>query len=174
MTTSHIHTHPLPALDSRELRRSLGKFATGVTVITTRAEDGRPVGFTANSFSAVSLDPPLVLWNLSLTSPSLAHFERCSHYAVNVLAHDQMALSQRFASAIHDKFDGLAFEDGAGGAPLIPGCCAWFECANEVRHSGGDHLIFVGRVERFARAERPPLLYHGGHYCVLGRHPDAP
>ncbi len=169
-----IHTHPVAPIDSREFRRSLGKFATGITVITTRSPDGRPIGFTANSFSSVSLDPPLVLWNLARTSPNLAHFERCSHYAVNVLAADQMALSQRFANSSADRFADLRFYEGAGGAPLIPGCCAWFECVNEARHPGGDHVIFVGRVERFARAERPPLLYHGGHYCVLSRHPDSP
>jgi flavin reductase (DIM6/NTAB) family NADH-FMN oxidoreductase RutF len=171
---STIHTHAVPAFDTRDFRRSLGKFATGVTVITTRAADGHPVGFTANSFSSASLDPPLVIWNLARTSANLEHFERCSHYAVNVLSHDQMELSQRFAKSTADKFDAVDFEDGVGGAPLLPGCCAWFECINETRYPGGDHLIFVGRVERFSRAERAPLLYHGGHYGLLTRHPDSP
>jgi 3-hydroxy-9,10-secoandrosta-1,3,5(10)-triene-9,17-dione monooxygenase reductase component len=171
---STIHTHVVSEFDTREFRRSLGKFATGVTVITARAADGHPVGFTANSFASASLEPPLVMWNLARTSANLEHFERCSHYAVNVLSHDQLNLSLRFARSASDKFVALDFTDGAGGAPLLAGCCAWFECNNETRHAAGDHLIFVGRVERFARAERAPLLYHGGHYGLLTRHPDSP
>jgi len=171
---SNVHTHAVSGFDTREFRRSLGKFATGVTVITTRAGDGQPVGFTANSFASVSLDPPLVMWNLARESVSMPHFERCSHYAINVLAHDQLHLSLRFAKSAGEKFAALEFSDGAGGAPLLAGCCAWFECRNEHRYPGGDHLIFVGRVERFSRAERPPLLYHGGHYGLFSRHPDSP
>jgi flavin reductase (DIM6/NTAB) family NADH-FMN oxidoreductase RutF len=169
-----VHTHAVPQFDTRDFRRSLGQFATGVTIITARAPDGHPVGFTANSFSSVSLDPPLVLWNLATSSPNLAVFQGCSHYAVNVLAREQLALSQRFAASSRDKFADVPFDEGAGGAPLLTGCCAWFECGNEFRYPGGDHVIFVGRVERYARAQRQPLLYFNGHYCVIAEHPEAP
>ncbi|MDD5295308.1 MAG: flavin reductase family protein [Rhodocyclaceae bacterium] len=151
-------------VDRRSLRGALGMFATGVTVITTRRADGTYAGFTANSFSSVSLEPPLVLWSLGLDSPNLPTFEASSHYAINVLAADQAHLSQRFAASGTDKFAGLALLPGAGGAPLLPGCCAWFECANETRYPGGDHLIFIGRVLAYAREERAPLIFHEGRY----------
>ena len=159
------------AFDPREFRNALGCFATGIAVITARDAHGGLAGLTVNSFASVSLDPPLVLWSLSLYSPSLARFQNCSHYAINVLAADQMDLSQRFSRPSDDlpggKFAGLAFDCGRGGAPLLNDCCAWFECRNETRHPGGDHLIFVGLVEDFRRSERPPLLFHGGRYRTL-------
>ena len=150
--------------DRRSLRGALGMFATGVTVITTMKPDGSYAGFTANSFSSVSLEPPLVLWSLALSAPSLPVFEACSHYAIHVLAADQVHLSQRFATSGTDRFAGLELWPGAGGAPLLPGCCAWFECANEARHPGGDHLIFIGRVLAYAREERSPLIFHESRY----------
>jgi flavin reductase (DIM6/NTAB) family NADH-FMN oxidoreductase RutF len=162
-------------IDPRELRNTLGSFATGITVITARAADDTLVGLTVNSFASVSLDPPLVLWSLSLYSPSLAVFQHCSHYAINVLAADQMHLSQRFSRPSEEgsgKFAGLEFDTGRGGAPLLRDCCAWFECRNETRHPGGDHLIFIGLVEGLQRSERAPLLYHGGRYCSLAAEPQ--
>lgn len=153
--------------DSRAFRAALGNFATGITVITTRTASGEYVGLTANSFNSVSLDPPLILWSLSLYSPTLPAFQRCSYYAVNILAADQIELSNRFAASEDDKFSGLEIRLGLGGAPLLSGCCAWFECRNEARHAGGDHLIFVGLVERFSHSDRAPLIYHRGKYCVL-------
>ncbi|MDZ4255307.1 MAG: flavin reductase family protein [Sulfuritalea sp.] len=157
----------LYSFDPRSFRDALGDFATGVTVITARGADGQPVGVTINSFTSVSLEPPLVLWNLGLHSPSLATFESCSHYAVNVLGADQADFSQRFAQSQADKFAGIDFKVGAGDAPLLPGCCAWFECRNELRYPGGDHLIFVGHVEGFRREQKPPLIFHGGRYRSL-------
>jgi len=154
-------------IDRRALRDALGMFVTGITVVTARIGDQQPGGITVNSFNSVSLDPPLILWSLSLNSPTLAVFERCSHYAVNILAADQEEFSRLFASAETDKFAGLDIRRGLGGAPLLPGCCAWFECRNEVRYPGGDHLIFVGEVERFARAEQPPLVYFRSDYRRL-------
>lgn len=156
-----------PFLDTRSLRDALGEFATGVVVITARAADGTPVGVTINSFASVSLEPPLVLWCLGLQSPSLAVFEDCSHYAINVLAADQAELSQRFSQSQSDRFAGIDLKVGAGGTPILPGCCAWFECRNEMRYPGGDHLIFVGHVEHFHREEKPPLIFHGGCYRAL-------
>lgn len=167
---------PLPAgagrsaeTDRRALRDALGAFATGVTVVTTLDPAGRAIGLTVNSFNAVSLDPPLVLWSLSLESPSLAAFRAASHFAVNVLAAHQQAISERFARRNGDKFGGLEWGEGLGGAPLLPGCCACLECRIEAHHPGGDHLIFIGRVERFARASAEPLVFHGGEYRRLAR-----
>lgn len=154
-------------LDSRSLRDALGDFATGVTVVTARGADGRPVGVTINSFASVSLKPPLVLWSLGLESPSLAVFETCSHYAVNVLAVDQAEFSERFSQSQRDRFAGMEWREGAGGTPILPGCCAWFECRNETRYPGGDHLILLGYVESFCREEKPPLVFHGGCYRAL-------
>jgi flavin reductase (DIM6/NTAB) family NADH-FMN oxidoreductase RutF len=155
--------------DQRALRDALGQFATGVTIITACTPHGERVGLTANSFSSVSLDPPLVLWSLSLYSPSLAAFQHSSHFAVHVLAAQQEALSQRFATSGIDRFKGLDAAEGLGGAPLIDGCVARFECRNEVRHAGGDHMIFVGRVERFDHFGGEPLLFHGGRYGRVNR-----
>ncbi len=156
--------------DCRAFRDALGSFATGIAVVTACAPDGEFVGLTVNSFNSVSLDPPLVLWSLDLASPSLAAFRAASHYVVNILAADQADVSQHFATRQPDKFGDLQLCLGAGGAPLLHGCCAWFECANETRYPGGDHLIFLGRVERFTHEPaRLPLLYHGGRYRHLAR-----
>ena len=156
-----------PFLDTRSLRDALGEFATGVAVITARAADGTPVGVTINSFTSVSLEPPLVLWCLGLQSPSMAVFESCSHYAINVLAADQIELSQRFSQSQSDRFAGIDWKVGAGDTPILPGCCAWFECRNEMHYPGGDHLIFVDHVEHFQRDEKSPLIFHGGRYRTL-------
>lgn len=156
--------------DCRAFRDALGCFATGIAVVTTCAPDGSFVGLTVNSFNSVSLDPPLVLWSLDLGSPSLNAFRSASHYAVNILSAEQEEVSQRFAMRVADKFGDLAVCTGFGGAPLLHGCCAWFECANDAQYPGGDHLIFLGRVERFsADAARAPLLYHRGRYGRLAR-----
>lgn len=151
----------------RALRDALGAFPTGVTVVTALGPDGRPMGLTVSSFNAVSLDPPLIVWSLALGSPNVEAFRAVAHYAVNVLAADQQALSERFAVRNTDKFAGLEVTPGLGGAPLLPGCCAWFECRNEAQHGGGDHLIFIGRIERFRQSPKAPLVFHGGRYCAL-------
>ncbi|HCZ15437.1 MAG TPA: flavin reductase family protein [Accumulibacter sp.] len=152
----------------RDFRDALGSFATGVTVLTALAPDGKPIAVTINSFNAVSLEPPLILWSLSCTSPRLDAFRRASHYAVNVLAADQQWISDYFAGRDNDRFDPVATTRGLAGAPLIEGCSAWFECVNEVQHPGGDHLVFIGRVQRFARGEASePLIFHAGVYRQL-------
>lgn len=150
------------ACDPRALRSALGSFATGVTVMTTLRPDGSPVGLTVNSFASVSLDPPLVLWSLAARSPSLAAFRAAGHFGVNVLAADQQALCGRFARPAADKFAGVDWAPGACGVPLLAGCVATFECRSAFNNWGGDHVIFVGHVERFATAERPALLFHRG------------
>ena len=152
----------------RDFRNTLGRFATGVTVITAKAADGSPIGVTISSFNSVSLDPPLILWSLSLSSPNLAAFRDADHYAVNILAFGQQDLSDRFASRRSDRFADLPIHTGLAGVPLLDGCCAWFECSNEAHYPGGDHLIFVGHVEHFAAGEaQAPLVFHNGAYRRL-------
>lgn len=153
---------------SRRFRNALGMFATGITVVSTRTPAGAPIGLTVNSFNSVSLDPPLVVWSLANELPSRMLFEGCEYYAINVLAEDQIDLSQRFASRLGEKFAGLQFEPGTGGVPLLEGCCARFVCRNTVRHPGGDHVVFISEVVDFDRsASRLPLLYFGGAYRQL-------
>ena len=154
-----------PSFSTTDFRAALGMFATGVTIVTARGADGAPVGLTANSFNSVSLAPPLVLWSLARSAGSMPAFERGSHYAINILAADQHALAERFASKAVDRFAAVAFREGAGGAPVIEGAAAVFECFNRSRYDEGDHVIFVGEVERcFSRAGAQPLIFHGGRY----------
>ncbi|MBL0421332.1 flavin reductase family protein [Ramlibacter sp. AW1] len=154
-----------PSFSAHEFRAALGTFATGVTIVTTRTPDGLPIGLTANSFNSVSLDPPLVLWSLSQAAASLAAFRAGSHYAINVLAADQKPLAERFAAKGADRWSGVQSVPGAGGAPLIVGAAATFECFNRSRYDEGDHVIFVGEVERCTwREGAAPLLFHGGRF----------
>ena len=154
-----------PGFSTRDFRTALGMFATGVTVVTARGADGAPVGLTANSFNSVSLAPPLVLWSLARTAGSMPHFQRGSHYAINILAADQRNLAERFAGKAEDRFTGLEFREGSGGAPLLDGAAAVFECFNRSRYEEGDHVIFVGEVERCtSRPAAQPLIFHGGRF----------
>jgi flavin reductase (DIM6/NTAB) family NADH-FMN oxidoreductase RutF/DNA-binding MarR family transcriptional regulator len=162
-----------PAFDHRAFRRALGRFPTGVTVVTTLSPDGRKIGLTANSFNSVSLEPPLVLWSLAKRAASLPAFLEAPHYAINVLAADQIRLSRQFAGARGDRFAGVRCREGLGGIPLIEGCTAWFECHNVRQYDGGDHVILVGQVERFAHDDRPALAFHGGGYRVTSHHPES-
>ncbi|HSD37018.1 MAG TPA: flavin reductase family protein [Rhodocyclaceae bacterium] len=155
------------AFDTQAFRRALGMFATGITVMTTRAADGSPVGLTVNSFNAVSLAPPMIVWSLSRHLAQRDAFEHCQHYAVNVLAADQVQLSRLFAGKTPDRFNGLDWDEGIGGVPLLRDCCAHFEVRNTVRHDGGDHLVFLSEVLRFERFESEPLLYFSGAYRHL-------
>lgn len=153
------------SFDQRQLRDALGCFVTGVTVVTTTSERG-PLGITANSFASVSLDPPLVLWSPARRSARFPVFEAASHFAIHVLAVDQRDLSNRFARSGTD-FDGLDFDLGTGGVPLLPDCSARFECAHAAGHDAGDHLIVVGEVLKLVCTEKPPLVYHRGDYTRL-------
>ncbi|HSW14406.1 MAG TPA: flavin reductase family protein [Solimonas sp.] len=152
-------------IDPQEFRKALGTFATGVTIITTRAPDGSQVGLTANSFNSVSLNPPLVLWSLANTSASLEIFQKTPYWAVHVLAADQEPLSTRFAKRGIDKFAGVDIEQGLGEIPLLRGCNARFQCRTAFQYEGGDHVIFVGEVLAFDRAENAPLVFHSGRYA---------
>jgi 4-hydroxyphenylacetate 3-hydroxylase, reductase component len=151
-----------------ELRLALGRFVTGVTIVTCRDAAGAPVGLTANSFNALSLDPPLVLWSLRRSSTSIEAFTNASHFAVNVLAQDQIDLSRRFARPSNAKFDAGDWVDGQGGAPILAGCVAVFECRRHSHQVAGDHVLFIGDVQRIAALADAPLVYHAGHYRMLG------
>ena len=165
------HPHPThlkavpPSFTNAEFRAALGMFATGVTIITARNDKGDLIGLTANSFNSVSMSPPLVLWSLSQAASSMAAFSAGSHYAINILGAGQKALAERFAMKGGERWSGVAFEEGVGGAPLLQGAAATFECFNRSRYQEGDHVIFVGEVERCTRqADASPLLFHGGRF----------
>ncbi len=154
-----------PDFSTSEFRASLGMFATGVTIVTARDADGSLVGLTANSFNSVSLAPPLVLWSLSQNAGSMAAFSNGCHYAIHVLTADQQALAEQFAARGADRWAGVAFNEGGNGAPLLAGVAATFECFNRSQYTEGDHVIFVGEVERCShRADASPLLFHGGRF----------
>jgi flavin reductase (DIM6/NTAB) family NADH-FMN oxidoreductase RutF len=160
--------------DRRDYRRALGQFATGVTVITTRAADGRKVGVTVNSFSSVSLDPPLILWSVARQAPSAGDFLTATHFAVNVLEARQHHLSRQFSTPTPDKFAGVECVEGVGGIPLLQGAIAHFVCRKVRQYDGGDHVILVGEVEDYRCHEGEPLVFHSGRYRVATRHPDLP
>ncbi|HVL76033.1 MAG TPA: flavin reductase family protein [Noviherbaspirillum sp.] len=153
-----------PQFDSRQFRDALSQFATGVTVITTRLDNNNFLGLTASSFNSVSLVPPLVLWSLSQGASSLPVFSGNSHYVINVLAGDQMALAERFAMKIENRFEGVDYRLSHTGLPILNGVAAWFECHNRSRYPEGDHVIFVGEVERCEAAPKPALVFHGGRF----------
>lgn len=163
---------------SRAFRDALGMFATGVTVVSAAGQNGEaPVGMTVSSFNSVSLDPPLVLFSVDRGALSLPALRRAPGYAVSVLAVDQVALSKRFAGKGIDKWAGLEPEAGFGGAPLVPGAIATFECRPYRVYDGGDHVIFVGEVvaHRTAPAAADPLVFFGGAYRSLATtEPAAP
>jgi 3-hydroxy-9,10-secoandrosta-1,3,5(10)-triene-9,17-dione monooxygenase reductase component len=157
-----------PALEPAALRRAFGRFATGVTIVTCRDAQQARVGLTANSFSSLSLDPPLVLWSLRRHSPSLAAFEAAGHFAINILAEGQLELSRRFASPAADRFAEGQWAEGHAGVPVLGGCAAVFECVREARHDAGDHVLFIGRVVAAREAALAPLVFQGGHYRMMG------
>ncbi len=158
--------------DPRAFRRALGNFATGVTIMTAAA-GGRRVGVTANSFNSVSLEPALILWSIDKHSTSYEVFNDASHFAVNILAADQIDLSNQFARHSEDKFAGIEPETGAGGAPLLGDCAARFQCEMHQQVDGGDHWILIGKVVAFDDLGRAPLLYHQGVYSSVLPHPRS-
>lgn len=161
-------------IDPRDFRNALGTYATGVTIITATAADGKPYGLTCNSFAAVSLNPPLVLWSLVLYSSGLSVFQNASHFAVNVLGASQQALADRFAKSSDDKFNSVDWIPGLGNAPLLVESVANFQCRAVNRYYGGDHVIFLGAVEAYSYNRKEPLLFARGGYgrfvATDGRH----
>lgn len=159
------HQAKPPDFSAREFRASLGMFATGVTIVTARTATGHLVGLTASSFNSVSMEPPLVLWSLAQAAGSMGAFSNGLNYAINVLAADQQQLAERFAAREGDRWAGVRFTHGVSGAPLLEGAVATFECFNRSQYAEGDHVIFVGEVERCShRNQAAPLLYHGGQF----------
>lgn len=155
--------------DSFTFRRALGNFATGVTVVTARDASGTNRGITVNSFSSVSLDPPLILFCLDKDALSVDCLSVAERFAVNVLREEQHGLSVRFSMAAADKWDGVAYELWPGGVPVLRGCLANLLCRRENLYEGGDHLIIVGRVERLHTVEEgAPLVYFQSGYRTIG------
>jgi flavin reductase (DIM6/NTAB) family NADH-FMN oxidoreductase RutF len=163
-----------PDFETAHFKQALSRFATGVTVVTTRATESVPgvqhsgfSGITVSSFNSVSLSPPLVLWSLGLRAASLPQFQAGSHYVINVLAADQLALCHKFAYGKGDRFADTAYTLGQSGLPILDGALAWFECHNRSRYEEGDHVIFVGEVERCGfSGGSAPLVYQGGEFST--------
>ncbi|WP_250516281.1 flavin reductase family protein [Caballeronia sp. INDeC2] len=153
-------------VDSRELRNALGRFATGVCIVTTSTADGRKAALTVNSFCSVSLDPPLVAWYLNDRAPSLPVFRESGYFAVHVLAADQQHLASHFARPSEDKFAfvGDRLQTGLGDVPVLGDTLARFECRTTAIESYGDHMMMLGQVERFSYGSESPLLFHAGRF----------
>jgi flavin reductase (DIM6/NTAB) family NADH-FMN oxidoreductase RutF len=156
------------AIEKNELRRVMGHFATGVTVITTLRKSGELHGLTANAFTSVSLIPPLVLVCVDKKAESYACFEESKVFTVNILASDQEAISRRFAVSGGEKFQGIAYRDGANGAPILEGTLGYIECRVTTAVDGGDHTIYLGEVEQAETREAKPLLFFRGGYREIG------
>jgi flavin reductase (DIM6/NTAB) family NADH-FMN oxidoreductase RutF len=156
--------------DKRQLRDVLGSFVTGVTVVTTVDAEGRMHGLTANSFSSVSLDPPLVLWSQATSAGSHSAFKDAQRFTINILAEHQYDLANHFATRSPDKFSGIDHDLGVDGLPLLRDCSAWLECKVVSRYPGGDHVIYVGSVDSIRQNTRRPLVFGGGQYLVADPH----
>jgi flavin reductase (DIM6/NTAB) family NADH-FMN oxidoreductase RutF len=150
--------------DAKALRQCLGKFATGVTVVTCSDAHGNPYGITANSFSSVSLEPPLLLWNIAKVSSSLDAYLNAEHFAINVLSEEQQALASNFARSDHTRFGNIEYLLSDAGAPLLPDTIATFECRTYQVHDCGDHYVVIGEVTAFRSGDGRPLLFYGGNY----------
>lgn len=159
--------------DLRTLRDAFGAFLTGVTVVTTIDKSGSPRGFTANSFTSVSLDPPLLLVCLAKSSSGLATFQSAERFAVNILSEEQEEVSRTFAKPVEDRFAAVNWRPGPYGSPVFDGASAWFDCAVHDCVDAGDHLILVGRVEAFENGIANGLGYARGSYFTLGRERQA-
>jgi len=163
-------------IDPRDFRRALGQFPTGVTIVTTTSPTG-PIGMTINSFGSVSLSPPLIQFSINRKANSIAAWCAAKHFAVHVLCEDQMELSNRFAKPLTDKWAGIRFRPGLGGVPVLLDMLCVYECSRWADYDGGDHVIFLGKVEALTApdlASRPPLVFHNGRYRRLAEKSEAP
>jgi len=156
-----------PLFDSQQLRRSLGHFATGVTIITARSASGDAIGMTCNSFSSVSLDPPLVLWSIAKTSRNYTPMCDAEHFAIHVLAAGQRDLCRQFSTKDQDRFANVEIEIGLHDLPLIKDHHVRFECETYARHDAGDHTIIVDRVLRIGEQEAEPLIFYRGAFSRI-------
>ena len=156
-------------IDPSTFRATLGRFASGITVITARDTSGRDVGMTVSAFSSLSLDPPLVLICIDNGASVAPVLEQCEKFAVNVLSDEQEPLSRRFSEKEVDRFEGVAYHRGQLDVALLDGALAHLECRVHARYPGGDHTILVGAVEATSVREGHPLLYYRGGYARLDR-----
>jgi flavin reductase (DIM6/NTAB) family NADH-FMN oxidoreductase RutF len=155
-------------IEKNELRRVMGHFATGVTVVTTCGADGRHYGLTANAFSSVSLIPPLLLVCVDKKAESYHCFEESKVFTVNVLSAAQEELSRRFAVSGGEKFEGVSYRVGGNGAPILGGALAHLECKVVAAYDGGDHTIYLGEIQEAETTEGKPLVFYRGGYRALG------
>jgi flavin reductase (DIM6/NTAB) family NADH-FMN oxidoreductase RutF len=155
--------------DPRGFRHALSAFPTGVCIVTTRGREGQCTGLTVSSLNSVSLNPAMILWSLTRTSPSASTFRDAEYFAVNVLSESQQDLSIHFARPAENKFASCdaRFVDGIDGVPLLEGAAARFQCRNSFQHYGGDHIVFIGSVEKHEFWERMPLVFYRGGYAKL-------
>ena len=160
--------HRLSPFEARELRTAFGSFMTGVTIVTTMGVDGQPRGFTANSFTSVSIEPPLLLICIGKSAASMDVFRQAKGFAVNILSEAQKDASVLFASKRADKFEAAKWHKGPFGNPLIDGSAAWFDCARYQVIDAGDHIILMGHIEAFSYTDANPLGYARGGYITLG------
>ena len=156
-------------MDSARFRQLLGRFATGVTVVTTRLADGRPAGMTVNSLASVSLEPPLLSACIAHAAELYQPLMAAPGFVVNILEASQEILARRFAGSHPDRFGGVGHRDSPGGLPILDGAIAWMECAPHATFPGGDHTILVGRLLHGATTDGAPLVYYRGGYTDLGR-----
>jgi flavin reductase (DIM6/NTAB) family NADH-FMN oxidoreductase RutF len=154
-------------IDSKAFRNILGSFATGVTVVTTKDSAGKPVGMTANSFSSLSLDPPLVLWSIAKSASLYTEFTAAESFAIQILAKGQQHLSNQFSRKGIERFDGISYETNNRGVPLLNDCLARFDCELFSQADGGDHTIIVGYVAAMEELQLDPLIFHKGAYRTL-------
>ncbi len=155
-------------IEKNQLRQVMGHFATGVTIITTINKEGQMHGLTANAFTSVSLEPPLLLISVDKKAESWPAFEESKVFTVNILADDQEALSRKFAVSGGNKFEGVAYRRGGNGAAILDGALAFIECTLWAAYEGGDHSIYLGEIQEAMVREGKPLLFFRGGYRALG------
>ena len=171
MSVEQAATDPI---DHKQFRQALGRYTTGVTVVTTCSREGKLEGLTANSFASVSLDPPLVLWSLRKQAASLSSFQESGWFAVNVLGSQHEGVSRHFATPAMEKFSTMEYRPGLNGCPVLPDAIACFECSVEQQVEAGDHVVFIGRVRRLCNQEGDPLVFSGGAFCRTTPPADKP
>ena len=159
-----------PDFNSELLRKALGCYPTGVIVVTTLGDNGSPVGITVNSFSSVSLDPPLILWSIALTAPSLGAFRTHSGFTINILSEEQKALGLQFARPSENKFEGVDWHKGYADTPVINNSLAVLQCKTYRRYEGGDHEIHLGEVQKINFNDQEPLVFHRGQFGKVTHH----
>ena len=156
-------------INTRDLRQALGQFMTGVTIVTTVDDNVEPRGVTANSFSSISLDPPLVLWALSKNADCMNAFQNAEYFCIHVLTSSQRELAEQFACSGADKFSDVEWSRGHGSVPLLSEYVAQFQCRTTTQHPGGDHIVFFGEVLQFDKTDKRPLVFLGGRFSLAER-----